>query len=117
MVGLEESRRYIRDQPSLPVIDYLHSRPCFIHLSLLLQVVALPAYKKKHIIGILSLYCDMIKRFQGSFVFSTQFLYYLHGNANMVMQVCCILNSKKTLNNFVVLAKGYNSGSIDEPYT
>ena len=41
-------------------------------ISLLLQEVTLPAYEKKHLIGILSLYCDMIKRFQGSFVFSAQ---------------------------------------------
>ncbi len=61
MVGLEELRRYINDQPSLPVIDYLDSRPGLINLGLLLQEVALPAYEKKHIIGILSLYCDMIK--------------------------------------------------------
>jgi hypothetical protein len=41
-------------------------------ISLLLQEVTLPAYEKKHLIGSLSLYPDMIKRFQGSFVFSAQ---------------------------------------------
>jgi hypothetical protein len=69
MAGLEELRRYIHDQPSLPIIDYLERCSCFINLSFLLQEVTLPAYEKKHLIGILSLYCGMIKRSQGSFVF------------------------------------------------
>ena len=47
-------------QPFLPVIDYCHSCPVFIHFTLLFQEIALFSYLQKYIIRILSSYRNIV---------------------------------------------------------